>query len=60
MEPFEIVYTDKSEVHCGGAGGSLGHPVVYLELAPKGEVTCPYCSRKFILVASSETTAAHT
>jgi len=34
-------------VSCDG-GGVLGHPVIYLEIAPTKEtVTCPYCSRVF-------------
>ena len=32
----------------GGAEGMLGHPKVYLNLAPSGRVECPYCSRLFV------------
>ena len=32
----------------GGAEGMLGHPKVYLNLAPAGRVECPYCSRLFV------------
>jgi len=30
------------------AAGPLGHPKVYLNLAPAGQAECPYCSRVFI------------
>jgi uncharacterized Zn-finger protein len=33
---------------CNGNGGPLGHPRVYLNLAPTGRVECPYCSRLFV------------
>ena len=26
----------------------MGHPLVYLSLAPAGWVECPYCSRRFV------------
>jgi uncharacterized Zn-finger protein len=48
MPPFEIVETDEMTVACNGSGGALGHPRVYLNLAPSGQVECPYCSRVFI------------
>ena len=47
MAPFETVETDEAVVACNG-GGALGHPRVYLNLAPSGEVECPYCSRVFV------------
>jgi uncharacterized Zn-finger protein len=48
MTPFETVETDEAVVACNGSGGALGHPRVFLNLAPAGEVECPYCSRVFI------------
>jgi uncharacterized Zn-finger protein len=48
MPPFEIVETDEMLVACSGSGGALGHPRVFLNLAPAGRVECPYCSRTFI------------
>ncbi|MFO1242675.1 MAG: zinc-finger domain-containing protein [Rickettsiales bacterium] len=46
--PFEIIKVDHSEVACDG--GTLGHPKVYLHIEREtGEVTCPYCSRTFVL-----------
>jgi uncharacterized Zn-finger protein len=48
MVPFEIVEIDAMVTSCNGSGGALGHPRVYLNLAPSGRVECPYCSRLFI------------
>jgi uncharacterized Zn-finger protein len=48
MVPFETVETDQMAVACDGPGGALGHPRVFLNLAPAGRVECPYCSRVFI------------
>lgn len=47
MTPFETIETDQVTVACNG-DGPLGHPRVYLNLAARGEVECPYCSRVFI------------
>ena len=52
MTPFETIETDEMVAACaggdGGGGGPLGHPRVYLNLAPAGRVECPYCSRLFV------------
>jgi len=48
MTPFETIYTDEMVVACNGGGGPLGHPRVYLNLGPAGEIECPYCSRQFL------------
>jgi uncharacterized Zn-finger protein len=48
MGPFETVEIDEMTAACGGDGGPLGHPRVYLNLAPAGQVECPYCSRLFV------------
>jgi len=48
MAPFEIVEIDETVTACNGDGGALGHPRVYLNLAPTGRVECPYCSRVFV------------
>ena len=47
MVPFETVEIDEMVTACSG-GGALGHPRVYLNLAPAGRVECPYCSRLFV------------
>jgi uncharacterized Zn-finger protein len=47
MTPSEIITIDATVAACDG-GGALGHPLVYLNLAPSGRVECPYCSRLFV------------
>ncbi|MBI1275193.1 zinc-finger domain-containing protein [bacterium] len=46
---FESFDVDSPSVACDGGKGPLGHPMVYLDVAKHGEVTCPYCSRHYIL-----------
>ena len=53
MQPFETIYIDTMVAACNGGGGPLGHPRVYLNLAPLGKVECPYCSRLFVNRAMS-------
>ncbi|MGH7031411.1 MAG: zinc-finger domain-containing protein [Stellaceae bacterium] len=48
MGPSETIYTDGMVVACNGGGGPLGHPRVYLNLAPAGRAECPYCSRLYL------------
>ena len=48
MVPFETVEIDAMVTACNGNGGALGHPRVFLNLAPSGQVECPYCSRQFV------------
>ena len=48
MVPFETVETDDMVTACSGSGGALGHPRVFLNLAPSGRAECPYCSKVFI------------
>jgi uncharacterized Zn-finger protein len=49
MAPFETITIDATVAACDGdGGGALGHPKVYLNLAPSGRVECPYCSRRFV------------
>ncbi len=52
MTPFETIEIDEMVAACAGGpgdgGGPLGHPKVYLNLAPAGRVECPYCSRLFV------------
>jgi uncharacterized Zn-finger protein len=49
IEAPETVESDSTEVACDG-GGDLGHPRVYLNMGDRGEVECPYCDRKFVLI----------
>jgi uncharacterized Zn-finger protein len=48
MTPFETIEIDEMRTACDGGGGPMGHPKVYLSLAPSGRVECPYCSRLFV------------
>ena len=41
--------TRQSRVACNGGGGPLGHPQIWLNLGAGGSVTCPYCSRQFVM-----------
>ena len=47
----ETILVDKIEVACDGGGGALGHPKVYLHIDHDAgdSVTCPYCSRTYVL-----------
>lgn len=50
MKNFETIEVHSLEVTCAGGGGVLGHPKVYLHIdQDKGEISCPYCSRHFVL-----------
>jgi uncharacterized Zn-finger protein len=53
MAPFETIYIDEMVAVCDGGQGPLGHPRVYLSLAPSGKIECPYCSRFYVNRASS-------
>jgi uncharacterized Zn-finger protein len=46
--PSETIYVDDRTVACDGGDGALGHPRVFLRIAGT-QVTCPYCSRRFVL-----------
>ena len=48
------IQVTSSIVQCdgGGKGTALGHPLVYLNMGEQGQITCPYCSRQFILIDS--------
>jgi len=48
MHPFETIEIDSLIAACNGGGGPLGHPRVYLNLAPAGRIECPYCSRQYV------------
>lgn len=53
-QPFEVIEVSALEVACDGGIENqklgLGHPKVYLHIdADKGDITCPYCSRQYVL-----------
>jgi uncharacterized Zn-finger protein len=46
----DIIYIDTEKTRCDGGKDSLGHPRVFLAIPKDGnEITCPYCSKKFVL-----------
>jgi len=60
MPPYEVIYTERLEVACDGGGGPLGHPRVYLHIeSESGQVTCPYCSRTYVLKEDARRAGAH-
>ncbi len=51
---FEVFEVHQTEIACDGGSGPTGHPRVFLHIdRAVGEITCPYCSRQFVLSASS-------
>lgn len=42
-----IVRVEGAQVACDG-DGPLGHPRVYLNVAARTLVACPYCGRRFL------------
>ena len=44
----EVIMVTSARVSCNGGGGPLGHPQVWLTLGTDGEITCPYCSRRYV------------
>ena len=56
-EIHDVYRVESSLVGCDGAdndnSGESGHPLIYLNMGNEGQVICPYCSRKFVLVERS-------
>ncbi|HZF76681.1 MAG TPA: zinc-finger domain-containing protein [Acetobacteraceae bacterium] len=48
VTPEERFSVTARTVGCDGGGGALGHPLVYLRIVTD-QVTCPYCSRTYVL-----------
>lgn len=48
VTPQERIEVTSRSVGCDGGGGALGHPLVYMRIEGH-EVTCPYCSRTYVL-----------
>lgn len=57
---FETVEVSHEEIACDGGNGALGHPRVYLHIDHDNgdRVTCPYCSRTYVLRAARTGTLA--
>jgi uncharacterized Zn-finger protein len=48
VTPDERLPATSRTVLCDGGGGALGHPHIYLRIVTD-QVTCPYCSRTYVL-----------
>ena len=48
VTPEDITQVTSRVVACDGGGGALGQPSVSLRIEDR-QVTCPYCSRTFVL-----------
>jgi len=59
MSDSEIIECESQTVGCDGGGGALGHPLVYLQMGDKTDITCPYCSRHFVLKEGSQASTGH-
>jgi uncharacterized Zn-finger protein len=59
IEPPETIVVQDTIVACDGGEGPLGHPRVYLNMADKGRVECPYCDRLFVLDPDAKVHAHH-
>ncbi len=58
MQPPETIEATSREIACDG-GGALGHPRVFLNMGENTEIGCPYCGRRFVLVADTPAPAGH-
>ncbi len=57
MEPLETIIVETTTVGCDG--GTLGHPLVYLNLGKEGAADCPYCGRRYVLAAGTKADTGH-
>lgn len=55
IETFEV---RERVVACDGGGEPLGHPRVFLKIEDRA-ITCPYCSRHYVLAAGAALGSAH-
>ena len=50
LDAPETEIVTKSRIACDGGEGAMGHPRVWLAIAPDtGFVECGYCDKKFVL-----------
>ncbi len=52
MKAKETIIVTSERVGCDGGDAALGHPLVYLSLADKPAIVCPWCGRRFERAAS--------
>ena len=53
----ETIAISAARVARDGGGGGLGHPRVFLTIDEAGSVTCPYCSRRYVIKAAADAAA---
>lgn len=44
----EPILSPSDVISCDGGNLPFGHPKIYLNLNPEGQIVCPYCSQRFI------------
>ncbi|TFL16091.1 zinc-finger domain-containing protein [Jannaschia formosa] len=50
LAPPEVETVRQLRVACDGGEGALGHPRVWMTIAPEiGHVDCGYCDKRFVL-----------
>ncbi|MFI4964861.1 MAG: zinc-finger domain-containing protein [Caulobacterales bacterium] len=54
IPPPEVIVVRSRRVACEGAGGTLGHPRVWIEMGEGDFVECAYCDRRFVLAVGTE------
>ena len=52
VTPDERIEVQSRLVTCDGGGGTYGHPHIALRIEDE-QITCPYCSRTFVLQAGA-------
>ena len=57
MEPVETITVETTTIGCDG--GTLGHPLVYLNLGKDGTADCPYCGRHYVLAEGAKAGTGH-
>lgn len=55
LPPDDVATVTTRIVACDGGEGPLGHPRIYMRLAPRQVIQCPYCSRRYVLAADAGT-----
>jgi uncharacterized Zn-finger protein len=58
VTPEDKITVATRVVNCDGGGGTLGHPRVALRIVDQ-QVTCPYCSRTYVLAADAAEDHGH-
>ncbi len=59
MTVNETEEVETTVVACDGGSGPNGHPLVYLNMEGKNEISCPYCSKHFVLKEGASGGSGH-